>query len=113
MIRAALKRIPGLRPTVLYLRSHYEDHFGPPNLRKALADTVRAGEGIEIGGLHIPLRVPGGVRLRYVDRMPVEELRKHYPELANEKLVPVHVIDDGEKLATFARESQDFIIANH
>jgi SAM-dependent methyltransferase len=113
MIRTALKKIPGVRPTVRYVRSCYEDHFGPPNLRKALADTFLAGEGIEIGGLHIPLRVPRGVRLRYVDRMPVAELRRHYPELANERLVPVHVIDNGEKLTTFERGSQDFIIANH
>jgi SAM-dependent methyltransferase len=113
MIRTILKTIPGVRPTVLCARRAYRDHFGLPDLRKVLADIFLAGEGIEIGGLHIPLRVPRSVRVRYVDRMPVAELRRQYPELANEKLVPVHIIDHGEKLATFEDESQDFIIANH
>lgn len=45
--------------------------------------------------------------------MPVAELRRLYPELAHHKLVPVHIIDDGERLTTFERESQDFIIADH
>ncbi len=40
-------------------------------------------------------------------------LRQHYPELANENLVPVDIIDDGEKLATFKDRSQEFVIANH
>ena len=112
-IRTILKTIPGVRPTVLCARRVYNDHFGWPDLRNVLADTFLAGEGIEIGGLHIPLRVPRSVRLRYVDRMPAAELRRQYPELANEKLVPIHIIDDGERLATFEDDSQDFIIANH
>ena len=91
----------------------YRQHFGTPDLRIVLADTFLVGQGIEIGGLHLPLRVPRSVRVRYVDRMPVAQLRKNYPELANERLVPVDVVDNGEKLATFEDESQDFIIANH
>jgi SAM-dependent methyltransferase len=113
MIRSVLKTIPGVRPTVLSARRVYRDHFGTPDLRKVLTETFLAGDGIEIGGLHLPLRVPRSVQVRYVDRMPVAELRQHYPELANENLVPVDIIDDGEKLATFQDESQDFIIANH
>ncbi len=37
-------------------------------------------EGIEIGGLHNPLEVPLGVRVRYVDRLPVDRLRQEYPD---------------------------------
>jgi SAM-dependent methyltransferase len=110
MIRTVLKTIPGVRPTVLRVRRAYKDHF---SLRKVLADTFLAGEGVEIGALHNPLRVPRSVRVHYVDRMPVAELRQQYPELAQEDLVPVDIIDDGEKLMTFKDKSQDFIIANH
>ena len=113
MIRTVLKTIPGVRPTLRSARRVYREHFGAPDLRKVLTDTFLAGEGIEIGGLHLPLRVPRSVQVRYVDRMPVAELRQHYPELADENLVAVDIIDDGETLATFEDESQDFIIANH
>ncbi len=71
------------------------------------------GGGLEIGALHLPLRVSSHARVRYVDRMDVAGLRKYYPELAARKLVPVDVLDDGETLASQADESADFIIANH
>lgn len=72
-----------------------------------------SGAGIEIGALHNPLKVPGCARVRYVDRMPVEDLRKQYPELNSQKLVNIDVIDDGERLAKFKDQSLDFVIANH
>jgi SAM-dependent methyltransferase len=71
------------------------------------------GEGLEIGPLHLPLKMPPHAKPRYVDRMPVERLREEYPELAGWDLTPVDVIDDGERLATIAPESQDFVVANH
>jgi ubiquinone/menaquinone biosynthesis C-methylase UbiE len=43
----------------------------------------------------------------------VPELRTHYAELAEYELVAPDVIDDGERLAAFGDESQDFVIANH
>lgn len=81
--------------------------------REAIAAHVLQGAGIEIGGLHNPLRVPRGVRVRYVDRMPVADLRTHYPELAAKPLTAVDIVDNGETLATLADASEDFIIANH
>jgi SAM-dependent methyltransferase len=45
--------------------------------------------------------------------MDVEMLRREYPELNEQPLVAVDVIDDGERLATVADASQDFLIANH
>ena len=81
--------------------------------RATLAARFLFGEGLEIGPLHLPLSLPRQARARYVDRMPVERLRREYPELAGWDLTPVDVIDDGEALATIAPESQDFIVANH
>jgi SAM-dependent methyltransferase len=71
------------------------------------------GEGLEIGPLHQPLKMPPHAKPRYVDRMPVEQLREEYPELAGWDLTPVDAIDDGERLETIAAGSQDFIVANH
>ncbi|HKP96775.1 MAG TPA: methyltransferase domain-containing protein [Fibrobacteria bacterium] len=69
------------------------------------------GKGIEIGALHHPTPLPPGAQVRYVDRLPVEGLRKQYPELAGEDLVPVHILDSGETLATLPDGREDFAIA--
>jgi SAM-dependent methyltransferase len=81
--------------------------------RTQLAARFLFGEGLEIGPLHQPLAMPPHAKARYVDRMKVDELRSEYPELADWNLTDVNVVDDGEKLATIAPESQDFIVANH
>lgn len=81
--------------------------------RKVLSERFVAGDGVEIGALHQPLWVSGSARVKYVDRMTVEDLRKQYPELAGYNLTTVDRIDDGEKLSTFAAGSLDFVIANH
>jgi SAM-dependent methyltransferase len=81
--------------------------------RAVLAGSFLNGEGLEIGPLHLPLRLPAHARARHLDRMAVEDLRREYPELADWDLTPVDVIDDGEALTTIDAESQDFIVANH
>lgn len=81
--------------------------------RWRLARHYLRGDGLEIGALHFPLRVPRGVSVRYVDCMDRDALRSHYPELAARKLVEVDVIDDGEKLESQRDSSADFIIACH
>src|SRR4051812_8977039 len=81
--------------------------------RKAIAAAFVRGDGIEIGALHNPLIVPPTARVKYVDRMNVADLRRHYPELANKPLVETDIVDDGETLATIADATQDFVIANH
>jgi SAM-dependent methyltransferase len=83
------------------------------DIRAVFADRFLFGEGLEIGPLHQPLAVPPHAHVRYVDRMWTDELRREYPELANWDLTDVDIVDDGEKLATVADESQDFIVANH
>jgi SAM-dependent methyltransferase len=71
------------------------------------------GAGIEIGALHNPLPVPAQVSVRYVDRLSVDELRRHYPELGDEPMVPIDLIGDAENLSVLADDTQDFVIANH
>ena len=81
--------------------------------RAELAAEFLWGSGIEIGALNCPLAVPPHTSVTYVDRMPVEDLRARYPELADVPISRVDVIDDGERLESFTQESVDFIIANH
>jgi SAM-dependent methyltransferase len=81
--------------------------------RNRLAQKYLCGKGIEIGALHLPLHVPERATVSYVDRAPVEQLRKNYPELDIFRLTPVDVIDNGETLAAIAPSSLDFVIANH
>src|ERR1700730_2220399 len=73
------------------------------------------GEGVEIGALHHPFDLTGlsVTRVRYVDRLPADQLRLQYPELKNETFVPIDIIDDGQTLKTIPDESLDFVIANH
>lgn len=82
-------------------------------LRREIASHYLSGHGIEIGALHSPLEIPTNAKVRYVDRMPVDELRKQYPELAECELVEINIIDDGENLLSVADSSVDFVIANH
>ncbi len=81
--------------------------------RSEFAARFLVGQGLEIGALHLPLATPPHADVRYVDRMPVEQLRSEYPELTDWDLTPVDVIDNGELLATIPESSQDFIVANH
>jgi len=85
-----------------------------PKLGRALvAQSYLRGDGIEIGALHRRLRLAPGTRVRYVDRLSRDELYREYPTLAEHDLVPVHVVDDGERLDKFADDSLDFVVANH
>jgi SAM-dependent methyltransferase len=70
------------------------------------------GNGIEVGALHNPMDVPPESRVRYVDRLPVEELRRHYPELDGQTLARVDILDDGAELSSIPDASQDFVVAN-
>ena len=81
--------------------------------RAAIATMFLRGSGIEIGALHMPLRMPAGVSVKYVDRMTTADLRTQYSELAALPLVETDIVDNGETLATLADASQDFVVANH
>lgn len=81
--------------------------------RRELSERFLVGQGIEIGALHYPLWTSPRAHVRYVDRLDVNGLRHHYPELAPFDLVNVDVVDDGETLSSFEDGRLDFIIANH
>ena len=87
--------------------------YSKNSLRSLIAEQYLTGEGIEIGALHSPLEVPIGVKVRYVDRMPVNQLKQTYPELSEYNLVEVDVVDNGETLTSVSDASVDFVIANH
>src|SRR5829696_632327 len=87
---------------------------GPPRweaTRDDLAFRYLRGSGIEIGALYRPQRVPPTARVRYVDQASGEDLRRIYPE--HDWVQAPDVVDEGERLAKFADESLDFVIANH
>lgn len=71
------------------------------------------GRGLEIGALHSPFKLPPTAHATYLDRLPIAELRHHYPELAHLPLVPVDIVDDAEALESVGDSSQDFVIASH
>ncbi|MBT9150849.1 MAG: hypothetical protein DDT40_01028 [candidate division WS2 bacterium] len=81
--------------------------------RTSLSRQYLRGSGIEIGALHCPLLVPSDVRVKYLDRLSVRELRLQYPELKEYPLVGVDIIDNGERLEKVQSDSLDFVIANH
>lgn len=82
--------------------------------RRAVSKRYLSGDGVEIGALHYPLWIdPKRARVRYVDRLTVPELRLQYPELDRYPLVPVDIVDDGERLSSQADASLDFIVGNH
>jgi hypothetical protein len=91
------------------------------NQRKSERDTARRrisskylkGQGIEIGALHNPLVLSSAATVRYVDRLPLPELQKHYFDLNPDQMVKIDIIDNGETLSRIADSSLDFIIANH
>ena len=81
--------------------------------RAGLANRYLRGSGIEIGALQVPTPLPPSCRVRYIDRMPLEQLLQHYPELSSLPVQAPDLIDDGETLEHIADASQDFVIANH
>ncbi len=85
----------------------------PPLDRIFLANQFLQGQGIEIGALHNPLPLSDKASVLYVDRLPVDDLRRQYPELNEFPLVDVDLLDDGEKLHKVDSGSQNFVIANH
>ncbi|MDX6665045.1 MAG: hypothetical protein QOG68_1251 [Solirubrobacteraceae bacterium] len=87
--------------------------------REDLARIYLTGDGIEIGALTWPMRMPPGARVRYVDHAPKAELVAAYGynfhlQGAFASAIPeTDVIDEAEHLATFADGSVNFVVANH
>lgn len=93
--------------------SHPSRQVEGDKVRCELARKHLRGSGIKVGALHSPLWVPDGAKVRYVDRLSVPDLRRHYPELNPLPLVKVDIVDNGETLESIKDSSQDFLIANH
>jgi predicted SAM-dependent methyltransferase len=81
--------------------------------RILLASKYISGSGIEIGPTYCPVKLPPEAKVSYVDHVGTEELRIRYPELKDQDLVEITIIDDGETLKTIKNNSLNFIIANH
>jgi SAM-dependent methyltransferase len=81
--------------------------------RRELASRFLTGAGLEIGALQRRLPLPDHCSVKYVDRMPLEELLAHYPELRGLPIQAPDLIDDGETLSKVASDSMDFVVANH
>jgi SAM-dependent methyltransferase len=86
---------------------------GAPNLRRELAWRFLRGDGVEVGALQNPLPVPEPARVSYVDRLPLADLRAHYPELRDQNVVDPSIIASGEDLGPIPSASQSFVICNH
>lgn len=84
-------------------------------IREDVALWFLRGEGIEIGPLDFPLRLPREAHVRYVDYLDEADLREAHSETlrAGRPLVVPDVVDDGSRLSTFADRSLDFVVANH
>lgn len=76
-----------------------------------LAAIYNSGEGIEIGAPNNSLPLQPGMKITYVDCVPIEKLKAAYPDA--QKITPPDNVDDGEALFSFADASQDFVVANH
>jgi SAM-dependent methyltransferase len=112
-VRHTIKRGAKRRVRDLVLNAGPHDWRTP---REDLAVRYLRGDGIEIGAMHLPLRLPRGARVRYVDYVSTEELLQAYHETLGSDpppMVETDVVDDGERLAKFADESVDFAVANH
>lgn len=115
-LRGAVTRSrPWLRSRDLMLR------VGSGDIRVAREDLARRylfGEGIEIGPMAMPLRLPPGVAVRYVDRLDREGLLRvegpyMHPDHDPARIPEIHVVDEADRLANFADDSVDFVVANH
>ena len=112
MIRSTYRRVLPLKARLAIRNLLAREEAAPALDRAAIARHYIRGDGIELGALHLPLPVPEGARVRYVDRMTVEELRAQYPELDSLPLVTPDIITDGETLESIADATRDFVIAN-
>lgn len=114
--RFLMRRRAYLRMRDVALRAHRENMWVT---REDLARRHLSGEGIEIGALTSPLRVPPDVRVRQVDHKSRDALiRDEGPALARAGVDPraipeIHSVDSAETLGEFSDNEVDFVIANH
>jgi SAM-dependent methyltransferase len=74
------------------------------------------GDGIEIGGAHLPIPVDTRCcRIQYVDRMSATEIAALFPELDGYSIVETDILCNVQHkgLGIFGDETLDFVIASH
>jgi len=81
--------------------------------RNRISEIFIEGCGLEIGALHLSLKVKKGCTVKYVYYKMCDENRVRHLELAKLKIVNTDLIDDGFTLKKVTDFSLDFIIANH
>lgn len=118
--QATVRRV--IDPVVAALPHNVKVYLAAHALRETIEDTPRdmnreelarlylRGEGLEIGALNSPLRVPRHVKVLYVDSSTSAELGHDYPYL---QCKSPDIVDDGATLASVTDCSQDFVIACH
>lgn len=79
--------------------------------REELARRYLSGDGIEVGALNAPLRLPTSAHARYVERRPCDQLRASYSEIGS--IQPPDIVSDLESMIGIGDCSVDFVIANH
>jgi SAM-dependent methyltransferase len=80
-------------------------------LREELARQYIRGDGIEVGALNAPLRLPDYAKVRYVDYQAGNVLQAAYSYLG--EVQQPEIISDMESLLGLDDASLDFLIANH
>jgi SAM-dependent methyltransferase len=101
-LKAVVRKSPRLERTVRRVLDR----------RYQIARKYLSGIGIEIGALDRPLTLPRQAKAYYVDRLPPEQLRVHYPGRSHKRL-HVSIVGDGEQLAFIRDGALDFLVANH
>src|SRR3972149_10541180 len=74
------------------------------------------GLGIEIGPLNLPVETDKRCcRVKYVDRLTPDEVKRRFPELKDVDIIPPDIIFDValDGLSPIADNSLDFVIASH
>lgn len=83
------------------------------HVRDFLAAEYIHGNGLEIGALHKPVKVPRDARVTYVDSLSTEQLKYLFQnEVAGHQVVDVGIVTDAHTLKEVRSASQDFLIAN-
>lgn len=84
------------------------------NKRSELSIKYAKGYGLEIAPFHNswPLH-PGIVHVEYMDLFTSYELRKQYPEHANDEITDTTIIGDGQTCEVIPDCSLDFVFSSH
>lgn len=87
-----------------------------PDLRhRYICSNILVGEGLEIGALHHPFRVPPTCRVSYLDLMRKDALSTLFLEIGGQDIVEPDYVGNiaNNSVVKLTNRKFDFIIANH